>query len=145
YLAEAYSDLGKHDSAGLWLRSALAHGYSPDHAFVREVANQLAVAGKPRAGAELALDYLVKKSGTPFLWSVGSAQSDFGNAEFASLAADLFSAAGDSAKANVIRASARGLCSRPVPLLSLGRAPSRQDRFGQAPDCREPWRSTESY
>ncbi len=143
YLAEAYSELGKPDSAAAWLRSALEHGYIPGHALVRDVSRELATAGSPRAAAYLVMDYLRTQLGPTFMWArVG--RSSWDHALAATTAADLFDAAGDSARAGAIRASAPALCSRPVPLRSLAGRPSRLTWAGPVPDCRQPWRSGEA-
>jgi O-antigen ligase/cytochrome c-type biogenesis protein CcmH/NrfG len=140
YLASAHAQLGRYDSAATWLRSAMANGYSPDGALVRSVARELMAAGKADAGADLTWDYLRGKAGTPFLWGAGVGEPSADKAELAALAADFFSAAGQPAKAAVIRDAAPALCTRPMPLASLAAAALDRERVEHAPNCREPWR-----
>lgn len=145
YVAEAYSALGKHDLAGVWLRSSMVHGQIPSPDFVRQVAQDIAAAGNPRAAATLTWEYLLAQAGTPFIWSTGAARSDVSNADMAALTRDLLRAAGDTAKANRITAAAPVLCSRPIPLLSLAGRALRRNSFEGAPDCRELWRRSSVF
>lgn len=138
YLAKAYAELGKPDSAARWLRSAIARDYVPDYFLVREVAGQLANEN-PRTGADLSRDYLIKKSGAAFSWTFGAAEMDRNSSELATLTAELYSAAGDSTKAEVFRLGARGLCDAQVPLPTLGSVWLSRD-VRESADCTEPWR-----
>ena len=145
YIAQAYSALGKPDAAAAWARSAVANGFRPEYDFVLDVARELTAAGAPRSGAELTRDYLRGQAGPLFLWTARGDRSNAGEAELAALAADLFSAAGDTNLASAIRTAAPALCVRPVPLLALAGEPSRFTETGDAPTCREPWRSSEFF
>jgi O-antigen ligase/Flp pilus assembly protein TadD len=145
YLASAHARLGRYDSAATWLRSAIANGYSPDGALVRSVARELLAVGKADAGASLTWEYLRGNAGTPFLWAAGVGEPSADKSELAALAADLFSAAGQPAKAAVIRGAAPALCTRPMPLASLAAAALDRERVEHAPDCREPWRLAAAF
>lgn len=140
YLADAYSELGEPDSAAAWLRSAIEHGHIPDYALLRDVAHDLAAAGRPRAAADLVLDYLRSQLGPSFMWA-DRGRASWNDARLAADAAGLFDSAGDTERARAIRASAPALCFRPDPLLSLAGRPSHATRAGPVPACRQPWLS----
>lgn len=159
YVASAHSALRDYEAAAFWLRSAMTSGFTPERSAVEEAVEGLAAAGKPGVGAELALEYLRRRVGTPFVWTalgfihpseakdrwaarratdqLSTAADD---ARMAGRAADLLSMTGDSARARVIRSAAPALCVRPVHLRSLAASPGRSSGYVRVPACREPWR-----
>lgn len=158
YIAETYATVRDYASAAVWLRSALALGHSPDRDLVQTVIDFLAAEGNARLAASLAFDFLQARLGPPFMWAaegfvhpseahgaavrigtdlLATARED---SLLANRTAELLVAAGDSARAAVIRDAAPSLCRRPVHLRSLAAGPSRNVYYVRVAACGEPWR-----
>lgn len=158
YIAETHAKARDYASAATWLRSALALGHSPDRDLIQAAIDSVAAAGDDRSAANLAFDFLRSRVGPPFVWAsqgfidpseahgpdvrIGTDLLAFAREDslLAERTAELLVAAGDTARARVIRQAAPALCRRPVHLRSLAASPLRRDYYVDVPACGEPWR-----
>ena len=139
YLAAAHARLQQVDSAAVWLQGAMDREYKPNETLVLQVGRKLAETGRPRASAELLESYLRAEVGTPFLWAAYGGRGNGNHRKLANMAAELFLAAGDSVRAEVVNTAAESICARPKPLVVLSAHPV-EFLYSQPAVCGGPWR-----
>ena len=139
YIAHAHFALGNTDSAAIWLHRAMSNGHTPNRTLVRNVVERLRTEGKPAPSAALLWEFVLERIGPPFAWQYHTTPAEPGDDEEARLAAELFAAIGDFARAGSIRDALPALCPGRVPLLWLAGRPSQLTAMSDSRGCAPPW------